>query len=54
MTKKELIIALAPFRDDAGVICMDETGCWDNILELKPDGCSIAIIFGGGSPFSDE
>lgn len=54
MTKKDLINALAPFRDDSVVICKDETGGWDNIQTVEPDGCSIAIVFGGGSPFSDE
>ena len=54
MTKKELLKALENYRDDACVICRDESGGWDNIIEVVPDGCSIAIVFGGGSPFSDE
>lgn len=54
MTKAELIEALEPYDDDAGVLCMDENGGWDNILAVEPDGSHIAIIFGGGSPFSDE
>lgn len=53
MTKKELIKALEPFDEDAVVICEDETGGWDNIQEVKQNGV-IKIIFGGGSPFSDE
>ena len=54
MTKKELIKALEPFNEDDCVICMDEKGGWDNIRELKKDGSLIAIVFGGGSPFSSE
>ena len=54
MTKKELLKALENFDDDAVVICMDEEGGWDNILHVIEVGSSIAIVFGGGSPFSDE
>lgn len=54
MTKNELIEALDGYREDAIVICKDDEGCWDNILRVEPDGCSAAIVFGGGSPFSDE
>ena len=53
MTKKELIKALEKFDDDAVVVCEDESGGWDNIQEVKYNGL-IRIIFGGGSPFSDE
>ena len=53
-TKKELIDMLGDFDDDAVVICMDTNGRWDNIEYVKEDGCSIAIVFGGGSPFNDE
>jgi len=53
-TKKELIDMLEEYDDDAVVICKDASGGWDNIKDVKQDGSSIAIIFGGGSPFSDE
>jgi hypothetical protein len=54
MTKKELIEALQLFNDDDVVVCMDEHGGWDNIQYLKETGSTIVIVFGGGSPFSDE
>jgi len=54
-TKRELIKMLDEYDDDDGVVCMDEDGGWDNIIEVrKSDGGVIAIVFGGGSPFSDE
>lgn len=55
-TKKELIEMLEPFDDDDVVICMDEQGIWDNILQVKQDegSSSIDIVSGGGSPFSSE
>jgi len=53
-TKRELIKMLDQYDDDDGVVCMDEDGGWDNIIEVKKDGGVIAIVFGGGSPFSDE
>lgn len=52
--KKELIKALDEFDEDDVVICMDEKGGWDNILEVKQNGSSIAIVFGGGSPFEND
>lgn len=54
MIKKELIKALDEFDEDDVVICMDEKGGWDNILEVKQNGSSIAIVFGGGSPFEND
>ena len=54
MTKKELLQQLEPFNDDDIIIVVDETGGWDNIKEIEKEGCCINIIFGGGSPFSDE
>lgn len=54
MTKNELVIALNDFDDDAIVVCMDENKGWDNIDEVTPFGSNVAIVFGGGSPFSDE
>lgn len=53
-TKRELIKMLEEYSEDAGVIIMDEEGGWDNILYVKKDGSAIAIVFGGGSPFSSE
>ena len=53
-TKKELIKMLEDYDDNEVVICMDMEGCWDNIDHIKQDGSSIAIVFGGGSPFSSE
>jgi hypothetical protein len=52
MTKKELIKALEQIDDDRVIVCMDESGGWDNIEEVDIE--KAAIIFGGGSPFSDE
>lgn len=54
MTKKDLIDSLSFFSEDAVVICKDENGTWDNIQRVEADGSSVAIVFGGGSPFSDE
>jgi hypothetical protein len=53
-TKKELMKMLEPFDDDDCVVCMDDNGGWDNIEEVKKESGMVAIIFGGGSPFSDE
>lgn len=54
MTKRELLEAIDKYDDDACVICKDEAGGWDNIKHVEDDGSGIAIVFGGGSPFSDE
>ena len=54
MNKKELIEALETVDDYSVIVCMDDQGCWDNIEEVKSLGWCTAIIFGGGSPFSDE
>ncbi len=54
MTKAELIKALEEFDDDQVVVCLDRNGGWDNIELVEGFGSSIAIQFGGGSPFSDE
>ena len=53
-TKKDLLKMLDDFKDDQVVIIMDEKGGWDNVQEVKSAGACIAIVFGGGSPFSDE
>lgn len=53
-TKEELIKMLEDYGDEHVVVCMDENGGWDNITEIKQVGPMIAIVFGGGSPFSDE
>ena len=54
MTKRELIKAMEGMDEDEVVICMDESGGWDNIQEVRDTGAIIEIVFGGGSPFSDE
>lgn len=54
MTKKELIKALEHIHEDEVIVCMDEQGGWDNIDRIGKVGETPAIIFGGGSPFSDE
>lgn len=54
-TKAELIKMMEPFEDDAVMVCMDSEGGWDNIEEVVQFGStSGAIVFSGGSPFSDE
>jgi len=45
---------MAEGHADDVVVCMDEQGGWDNVSHLKKDGSVFAIVFGGGSPFSDE
>lgn len=54
MTKANLIKALDHVDNDKIVVCSDEDGCWDNIIEVGMVRGIPAIIFGGGSPFSDE
>ena len=54
MLKSELIKALAQFDDDEVVVCADEAGVWDNIEEVRRVNGTPTIVFGGGSPFSDE
>lgn len=54
MIKKELLKMLDPLDDDKVVICMDEFGGWDNIERVVQTKGEIIIVFGGGSPFSDE
>ena len=54
MTVKDLISTLKKFPGDNVVICIDESGSWDNILKVEKHGATIEIVFGGGSPFSDE
>ena len=54
MTKKELIKALDHIDDDEVVVVSDESGGWDNIIEVGKVGSTPAIIFGGGSPFSSD
>ena len=53
-TKRELLEMLEQFDDNDIIVCMDEEGGWDNIIEVKKEKSLVAIIFGGGSPFSDE
>jgi hypothetical protein len=47
MTVKQLIEILEKCDGDKVAVCADEHGGWDNI-EV------VSIVFGGGSPFSDE
>jgi len=54
MTKKELIKALESFDEDQVVVCMDSSGGWDNIIEVHRWDSDIAVVFGGGSPFSSD
>lgn len=54
MTKTELIKALEDVDDDEIICCKDEFGGWDNIIEVERHQGITFIIFGGGSPFSDE
>lgn len=55
MTVYELKSALETlFDDDEVIVCADESGIWDNILEVKRIDGTPTITWGGGSPFSDE
>jgi len=54
MTVNELMRKLAMHDRDKVVVCADEGGGWDNIQEVKDEGATVRIVFGGGSPFSDE
>ncbi|WP_201068494.1 MULTISPECIES: hypothetical protein [Thiorhodovibrio] len=55
MTKQELIDALSPFDpDDVVIVQYENDKSWDNIQYLYQNGSSIAIVFGGGNPFSDK
>jgi len=38
---------------DVVIVCGDKSGGWDNIVEVK-GGIEPIIIFGGGSPFSED
>ena len=53
-TKTELIEMLQIFDDDDVIVCMSEDGGWDNIAVVERRDGMNAIVFGGGSPFSDE
>jgi hypothetical protein len=54
MTKRDLNVAMEGIDDDEVVVCADQNGGWDNIIGVGEVGGIPAIIFGGGSPFSDE
>lgn len=54
MTVDELMRKLAMHDRDKVVVCADECGGWDDIQEVKDEGATVRIVFGGGSPFSDE
>jgi hypothetical protein len=54
MNVKQLKEALEKYDEYSIVVCMDEHGGWDNIEYVVQEGGQVAIVFGGGSPFSDE
>ena len=54
MTVDLLIKKLKELDGEAVVICEDSSGGWDNVIDIKKSGSSVSILFGGGSPFSDE
>lgn len=55
MTRTELIESLVfSFDEDEVIVISDEKGGWDNIQEVTRVDGFAAIVFGGGSPFSDE
>ena len=55
-TRKELIQMLDDQNvgEDDVIVCADMGGGWDNIVEVASLNGTPAIVFGGGSPFSDE
>jgi hypothetical protein len=55
-TRKELIQMLDDqhVEDDDVIVCAAMSGGWDNIVEVVSLNGTPAILFGGGSPFSDE
>lgn len=54
MTVGQLIEKLKEFDPDDIAVCEDSTGGWDNIETVYQGGCVVNIVWGGGSPFSDE
>ena len=54
MTKKELIKALEPFRDNDVIIFGDWKTGWSNVKELKADGCCISIMEDQAKPFTSD
>jgi len=54
MLVEQLIEKLKAMPQEDVVICQDESGGWDNIKEVHSNGSTVNIVFGGGSPFSDE
>ena len=53
MLVSRLIEELKKLPQDEVIVISDEAGGWDNIVEVKSSP-SATIVFGGGSPFSDE
>ncbi len=53
MLVSRLIEELQKLPQDDVIVCGDKGGGWDNIEEVRSSPSPI-IIFGGGSPFSDE
>ena len=54
MNVKQLIEELKRYDDYDIVICKGECGGWDNIEFVVKENGIVSIVFGGGSPFSDE
>ena len=54
MTVGEAMRELAKYSQHKVVVCKDDKGGWDNIEKVESDGSAVAIVFGGGSPFTDE
>ena len=53
MLVENLIKELEKLPKDKVIVCGDEYGGWDNIIEVKSNPIPT-IVFGGGSPFSGE
>lgn len=53
MLVSNLIKELEKLPQDTVIVCGDESGSWDNIIEVKGTVTPV-IVFGGGSSFSDE
>ncbi len=54
MLVEQLIEVLKEMPQENVAICQGEDGGWGNIKGVRVDGLIVRIIFGGGSPFSDE
>tara|TARA_R110000822_G_scaffold254332_3_gene380638 strand:+ start:5288 stop:5455 length:168 start_codon:yes stop_codon:yes gene_type:complete len=54
MLVEQLIEVLKEMPQESVAVCQDLDGGWDNITGVRVNGSTVNIIFGGGSPFSDE